>query len=703
MYTNIPSRRGAAPAPEPERFSIIPGLLCEAEGVTLSIEGTPAELVVRQGKSKWAFPLTTKRMGKRTNYLTVTATKVWGCAPLAARLKGRLPETTSKGLELHRIVAVVGRGADFTLNGGHLAAHHVNLNGGDNRADNLQTVSTEVHDRLHRHIDQDVDRYLNALARDSRGMSGLPAELLSALEGDLATYEGCDLAALEEDKQEEAPPPFAGEGDDHPKDTEDEKIIMKDEYNPVTHANNDHSLNFDHGAMMMTATFPDEQPILDKKGKPECDDFGRPKSKLLWAPYIASYGKNLILPGAPLPDHLSTAKSFHLEGRIGKELRFSPQGIEAFVAGTAPPTDLALQVERAFARRLAFTKPEHAPLLAAAVAMSYVFPLADRCPFFLITSNSPGAGKSVLMETASRLVFNAHSMGVSSLAATIRYASLARGTLLLDEQEKLASHELAGDLIEVLNARSDAGTTYRNVGPDGNPRSFDLFGPTFIANLAGLTPTLLSRSIVIEMEPLPEEGTRHLERATKENWQGMRDALLLWAGAHWKAVKATHDTDPAVNVGGNRHADLWRLLLAVSKHFGGEPMFSALHALATASATTPRLGDVEEAMVVALAGALKDEQARAQRTGNKFGPFNISLKALTAKALEALEDDQHKRLDSKTMADFARRDKLKVARSSEYGGANAVFFNDPSKTITTLRRRYPHLRSLFPKTASSDS
>lgn len=467
------------------------------------------------------------------------------------------------------------------------------------------------------------------------------------------------------------------------------------EYNPVSPLIADLSLSFDTSEMVVTTTYPDSEQELDKEGEAKHDENGRPLFKTFWRPYTGIWACELIYPNEPLPERLMPAKPFSLEGLVGNELRFSPQGIEAFAAGATPPADLAERLLASIDRRVAFPRPSLLYLVAAYVVMTYLFPLAARCPFLALHSEVPGAGKTTAMEVIERVAFNAHRMGVSSLAVTVRLAANARCTLLLDEQEKLGSQEQAGDLVEVLNARADAGSTYRNLGPDGRPRSFELFGPTIISNLAGLPPTLRSRSITIQMQPLEDTGNRHAGRIAPENWQALRDGLLLWAGANWRAVKESHDSDPAMNVGGNRHADLWRLLLAVGWNFGGMPMFEALYEEASAAAAGASPDALADAMALGVAATIASQANKAERSGNSLGSFDVSLKYLHGKAIEGLEEDQQSQLRSTRVAAFARSLKLETPRSGRYGGATAVVFGRPAETLALLRARFPHLGELL--------
>lgn len=189
---------GASAAdPAPKRFTVVTGLLCEAKGLRLTRTDRQT-LLVKHGGKAWELRVYPKKSDKPTDYECVSRRAVEACPPLFALLAGRMPPSTSKVFEVHRVVAVVGRGGDFTLNGTRLAAHHVDLNGGNNTANNLRVVSTATHDRLHRHIGANVNGYLALLAEQPDGTANMAEDLLANLAADRAAYEGHALPDLDE-------------------------------------------------------------------------------------------------------------------------------------------------------------------------------------------------------------------------------------------------------------------------------------------------------------------------------------------------------------------------------------------------------------------------------------------------------------------------------------------------------------------------
>ena len=480
-----------------------------------------------------------------------------------------------------------------------------------------------------------------------------------------------------------------------PEQIEEDETHLEIPYNPVSNSIKDLSLTFDGDEMIVSTTFPFALPAVDDKGEPKVDAFGLKRYVTRWARYTATSAGELFGPGDELPERLVPYKPFALEGLIAGQTRFSSEGLSAFGNSEPPPDDLADQLKAAIGRRVAFQRPVHLPMVLVYVVLTYLFPLVRRVPFLAIVSRVPASGKTTLLELLEGLVFNGHRMGASSLAVIVRLASLARCTLLMDEQEKLALPEQAGDLIEVLNSRADAGSNYRNLGPEGQPRSFELFGPTVISNLGGLPPTIRSRSLVIEMAPSTDAASLR-PQAADENLQAIRDGLLRWTRDNWQAVSDSLG-DEAMNVGTNRHADLWRLPLAVAWHLGGQEMYEALYEEAAATATTAGKDEIQDAMAVAIANTIAEQVGVARRTGNKFGAFDVALKYLVGKAHEALEEDQHHHVHSKRMKAFAEAMGLRVDRSGKHKGSNAVFVAHPAATIARIGTLFPHLQALLPQ------
>lgn len=123
-------------------------------------------------------------------YLLVNASPVRSTPAIMEAIGHRL-HLPQKQVAVHRLVAVLGRGADLSRGG---EVHHTGLNRGDNRAEALAALSGTTHQALHRHIDGldalELEAYLASVPDSLGGLGALPCELLERVLVDLATFEG---------------------------------------------------------------------------------------------------------------------------------------------------------------------------------------------------------------------------------------------------------------------------------------------------------------------------------------------------------------------------------------------------------------------------------------------------------------------------------------------------------------------------------
>ncbi len=645
---------------ESDRFWIHTGFLCadEPSGISLWLRWSESLdltlLVARNGWPLGMIPVGVMR-GKRTHYLQVTTTKVLAIPELAELCAGKLPDSASYSTALHKLVAVVGDGVSYRVFEASHEEHHRNGSGGDNRLDNLTHIFSRNHDALHAVMEPDRDAFL-ARARNVGDLALLPDDLARAVAEDHKRLKG-----------------------------------PRDDYAPESVRLVDLSQSFDEERMIVSTAFLESRPEIDPKtGDPKKDARGRKIVNQVAVTRTVTSDGISVYDDEELPPELTPARMIDWPDPVG-EYRWSNAGLDAFAAGEDPVPDLADRIASVVGQYVAFEKPVHAQIVVAYVAMTYVFALARRVPFLALHSIAPDSGKTTLMEILSRLAFNAILTSKSRRASIIRTADALRCTILLDEQENLAGGS-EDDIIEVLNSRHSSESFYPLVEKGQKVRYFRLFGPTVIANLSGLTRTLRSRSIVIEMRPMPPGDPRALNKVGMkfEKWQWLRGQLLLWAGRNWMDIRNAFLHDPSLAVGANRHADLWRLLLAVAKHLGGEEMFEALREEAEATIGPQGLDDETEAIVVGLTRAIEDRGGEATE---------IPLQHVCNLAVEHLEGAppapgrRGNHAMNKRIKAFCKALGLDVRLSSRFNKANAVQLPDPGAALRMLRERFPSVGS----------
>ena len=645
---------------ESDRFRIYPGFLCadEPSGISLWLRWSEsldlALLIARNGWPLGMIPVGVRR-GKRTHYLQVTTTKVLAIPELAELCAGKIRDTGSNSISLHELVAVIGDGVSYRSFESSHREHHRDGNGGDNRLANLLHIFCDNHNALHAVMDTDRKSFL-AEASKVGDLALLPEDLARSIEEDHERLKG-----------------------------------PRDEYAPEAVRLLDLSQSFDGDRMVVSCAFLESRPELNPKtGEPKKNAHGREVVGHVVAIRTVTSDGLSFKDDDEIPTELTPARPLVLPAPSG-EFRWSNAGLDAFAAGEEPVPDLADRLASVVGQHVAFAKPVHAQIVVAYIAMTYLFTLARRAPFLALHSIAPDSGKTTLMEVLNRLAFNAVLSSKTKRASIVRLADASRCTLLLDEQENLARGS-EDDLIEVLNSRHNSDAVYLLVDKEQKVQQFRLFGPTVIANLSGLTRTLRSRSIVIEMRPMPAGDPRSLNKVGVRyvRWQWLRDQLLLWAGRNWMDVRNAFFHDPSLAVGSNRHADLWRLLLAVAKYLGGEEMFDALREEAESTIMPQGLDDETEAIVVALTRAIEDQGEEATE---------VPLQHVCNLAVEHLEGAppapgrRGNHAMNKRIKAFCKALDLDVRLSSRFNKANAVQLPDPGGALRMLRERFPSVGS----------
>lgn len=288
---------------------------------------------------------------------------------------------------------------------------------------------------------------------------------------------------------------------------------------------------------------------------------------------------------------------------------WSAQARRKWIAGAAAPDPAAVfrRVCERVAEFLDFP-PEAAPGTTAAVALwvmfTYTFRAWDALPY-LYVGGPMSSGKTRLLDIIDRAAFRPLNTSNLTGPALFRTLHARGGTLIYDEAERLRQPTPeVGELNSMLLAgyrKSGRATRLEPVGDAYRSVSFDVYGPKVLACIAGLPPTLASRSIHITMFRCAEDSPKPARRvdADPAKWQAVRDdlhALALEYGPAWVELATRPGVVPAGVTG--RNYELWQPLLALAEFVqdhGADGLLGKLQAHAIRSVADARDDAVPEA------------------------------------------------------------------------------------------------------------
>jgi hypothetical protein len=206
-------------------------------------------------------------------------------------------------------------------------------------------------------------------------------------------------------------------------------------------------------------------------------------------------------------------------------------------------------------------------------------------------------GKSKLLTLHSLLAFNAFFSSNMSVSSIYRLIQNTRGTLLIDETEKLSNPDRAQEFRSILLSGYKKGAVvYRVEKAHGEtlvPEAFEVFGPKALANIQGVEDVLEDRCIVTIMKRGKNKKVTDSEiNVHSEHYSELRHRLHILYLRFWREVKEIYDKisehselselvnilnmDPsnnailynrAVEHLTARELELWRPIFAIAKFF----------------------------------------------------------------------------------------------------------------------------------------
>jgi hypothetical protein len=302
---------------------------------------------------------------------------------------------------------------------------------------------------------------------------------------------------------------------------------------------------------------------------------------------------------------------------------WSADARRAWLAGAAAPNPAAVfgRVCERIAMYLDFP-PEAAAGTTAAVALwvmlIYVFRAWDAIPS-LYVGGPMGSGKARLLDVIARLAFRPLSSSNPTAPALFRTLHDRGGTLISDEAERLRQHP--PEVVETNSMllagykRSGRAARLEPVGDSYRTVSFDVYGPTAVACIVGLPPTLASRCVpilVFRGPADPPEPTRRPD-ADPGARLAIRDDLHALALETGPAMVGLANASGVVPAGvSGRNYELWQPVLALAKFVqdgGADGPFGLAQDYAVrpvAEARDDAVPEADEVLLELLAKAVRD-------------------------------------------------------------------------------------------------
>jgi hypothetical protein len=213
-------------------------------------------------------------------------------------------------------------------------------------------------------------------------------------------------------------------------------------------------------------------------------------------------------------------------------------------------------------------------------AHTHAIDAAEATPYLQVTSATPEAGKTRLLEVLECLVSRPWFTGRCSAAVLVRKIDAEQPTMLLDESDAAFKGEkdYAEALRGILNSgyrKSGKASLCVGQGKSIEYRDFSVFGPKAIAGIGKLPDTVASRAIKIELKrrTKDEPVAKFRERDAKPAAEPLAVALSTWAAG---AVPELCRARPVMPDGlRDRSEDVWEPLLAIADLAGEDwPMLA---------------------------------------------------------------------------------------------------------------------------------
>jgi hypothetical protein len=229
----------------------------------------------------------------------------------------------------------------------------------------------------------------------------------------------------------------------------------------------------------------------------------------------------------------------------------------------APPVPNIFDLVFHLLKKFVFLKTEDEyTALTLWVLHTWVFNQFMITPRLAVLSPVRDCGKTLVLDLLKLLTRLSDKLEDPSAAGLYRLMDLKRGTVLVDEGDNLSALNQPGTLRTIFNAghREDGSITRA-----GNPvRVYVVFCPLAIAAIGKLPSSVLSRSVVLQMQRAPRNVAATLERFDTKNLEQMQMfSEVRWYIQEWGQHCNLQLDPPMPKELYSRRADNWRVLVAI--------------------------------------------------------------------------------------------------------------------------------------------
>ena len=321
-------------------------------------------------------------------------------------------------------------------------------------------------------------------------------------------------------------------------------------------------------------------------------------------------------------------------------------------AASARLADLIDEIDRHLRYYVELPSSSLSILVTCWIVNTYMYEHFDYCPYLVLHSSGPGAGKTVVLEFLSMLAFGNPQIITDPSAASL-YRCISK-VFLLDEMERLGSKDKAmrGNYIEILNSGFKKGGAVlradRTTEGTFPAKSLSVYGPKAFAGINALNDTLAHRAYMVHMKPIDIRKPRLSLRTFGETAARLRKRLESCAVRLKEVIEMAYCALPkeeaheGLRSFDNRYQDI------------SEPMIVLAE---VADAERPEGPLILPRLIEALHLAYKDRE----RSKKRFLP-----KALFDIIVAQLECNERRFLPSETLFDECKKcDSLKWLKSKK--------------------------------------